>query len=248
MITVKGIVDALQEKAPFETAEPWDNSGLLVGDREKVVSTVLVVLDITSDTVDQAVKAGAQLIISHHPVIFDSLKRLPTHHPAYRLAQENIAAVCVHTNLDKAMGGVNDHLAHMLELTDISVAGDGMCRLGKLSRPMTAEEFAHHVSHRLQTAVRLRAGTDIIRTVAVCGGAGGDLVLPLLDTADAALTGEVKHHEWLCVPAGKTLADGGHFATEHGVTAVLAAWLRETFPSLAIVIGEEDPPYQTVKD
>lgn len=248
MRTIDELLAALQQLAPFETAEPWDNSGLLVGDGQAAVDTVYLTLDITAEAVACAAAAGAQLIVSHHPVIFDPLKSLLTTHPVYHLVQNGIGAVCVHTNLDKAAGGVNDCLAEQLGLYEVTASADGLCRVGRLPHPMTPEELALLVNRRLQTAVRLRAGTAPIQTVAVCGGAGADWVLPLLASADAALTGEVKHHEWLRVPPEKTLLDGGHFFTENGVLPVLAERLRERFPELTVVVGEEAPPYQTIKD
>ena len=113
---------------------------------------------------------------------------------------------------------------------------------------MTAAAFAEFVADRLKTAVRVREGEGTVRTVALCGGAGADLVLPLLDEADAALTGEVKHHEWLAVPQGKTLVDGGHFDTEVAVIYQLADWLQEAFPSLKVIVHRGDTPYSTIKD
>lgn len=248
MTTIRDITSFLHKKAPFETAEDWDNSGLLVGDSEAPVHTVYLSLDITDETVSGAVDAGAQLMISHHPVIFDPLKSLPSDSTVYRLAREGIAALCVHTNLDKCAGGVNDVLAKTIGLVDVTVSEDGMSRIGRLENAMTATEFANCVSARLRTAVRAKLGTTEVRTVALCGGAGAELVLPLLKEADAAVTSELKHHEWLGIDACKTVIDGGHFETETGVMAVVAAWLREEFPELTVIVGEQEPPYQTIKD
>ncbi len=242
------IVELFQEKAPAETAEEWDNSGLLVGSADTDIRTVVVALDITPQAFEHAVACGAELIVSHHPVIFTPLRALEPDSVPYRLAQSGIAALCLHTNLDKADGGVNDCLAARLGLRQVRRAPDGMSRIGELPQALTAAEFSALVAERLQTAVRVRAGNAPIRTVAVCGGAGADLVLPLLSCADAALTGEVKHHEWLAVPPGKTLADGGHFSTEAVVLERLAQWLRQAFPTLAVTVCRDDAPYFTVKD
>lgn len=245
---ISEICTFLQQKAPFETAEEWDNSGLLVGAPDAETDTVVIALDITDDVIDAALTVGAKLIISHHPVIFDPLRTLTADSIPYRLAREGIAALCVHTNLDKATDGVNDCLARRLGLQNVRVAADGMSRVGELSEVLTAEAFAAFVAETLNTAVRVRAGENAVRTVALCGGAGADLVLPLLGEADAALTGEVKHHEWLAVPRGKTLIDGGHFHTEVAVIDQLADWLRETFPSLGVILHRTDAPYYTIKD
>ena len=240
--------DFLQEKAPFETAEPYDNVGLLVGAADGEVETVVVTLDITHEAVNEAVFKGASLIVSHHPVIFEPLKALEAGSIPYRLAQHGITAICAHTNLDRAVGGVNDCLCELLKLQNVRLGPDAMCRIGELPQAMTAEQFGKTVSRVLGTDVRLKAGTDEVKTVALCGGGAGDRVLPLLAEADAALTGEVKHHVWLAVPPEKTMADGGHFATEVPVTDRLTAWLREAFPTLRIIQHRGEAPYYTVKD
>ncbi len=246
MSTVKDILDALERFAPFETAEEWDNSGLIVGDENQTVTCVLTALDVTPSAIEQAVRCGAQLIVSHHPVIFDPLSQLTATHLAYQLANQNIAAIAVHTNGDKAIGGVNDRLASLLGLTDTNVAEDGMTRIGRLPEPMTAQAFADYTANVLHTTVRIKKGTDLVRTVAVCGGAAADLVIPLLSKADAAVTGEVKHHEWLQVPPVKTLIDGGHYATEIAMATALAEYLAVQFPTIQITVADQTAPYETV--
>ncbi len=249
MITVQNIVTFLQQKAPFETAEEWDNVGLLVGDATAEVSTVYVALDITDEVIDNALAVGAQLIVSHHPVIFDPVKTMLANRIPYRLVKSDLSAVCMHTNLDKCQGGVNDTLAAALGLTDVQIAPDGMCRIGRLPEPMTGEGFAKRCAAVLNTSVKMHVGTADVQTVALCGGSGSELVLPLLEQADAALTAEIKHHEWLGLSPEKTVIDGGHFETEVGVAAVLTEWLQAEFPAITVVLGEQTPPYQTlIKD
>lgn len=249
MSTVQEIVAFLREKAPFEMAEEWDNVGLLVGDESAAVNTVYVALDITDEVIDNALKAGVQLIVSHHPVIFDPLKTVLMGSVAHRLVSNGLSALCMHTNLDKCVGGVNDTLAAALGLAEVQVGPDGMCRIGRFEQPMTGEAFAVHCTNVLGTAVKARIGTDLVQTVALCGGSGAELVLPLLETADAAVTAELKHHEWLGLSTAKTVVDGGHFETEAGVVSVLVAWLRAQFPSLTVILGEQTPPYRIfVKD
>ncbi len=246
MITVQDVVAFLQQKAPFETAEEWDNVGLLIGDATAQVTTVYVALDITDEVIDNALAIGADLIVSHHPVIFDPLKTVLAHSVPHRLVKNGLSAVCMHTNLDKCTGGVNDTLAAALGLTDVQVGPDGMCRIGRLPDSMTGELFAKHCTKVLGTAVKAHLGTATVQTVALCGGSGGELVLPLLKTADAAVTAEIKHHEWLGVSPEKTVIDGGHFETEVGVAAVLTAWLQAEFPALTVILGNQTPPYRTI--
>lgn len=246
MITIKDILTALEAFAPFATAEEWDNSGLIVGDENQTVTSIVTALDVTPSVIEQAKRLGAQLIVSHHPVIFNPITRLNTADPAYQLANHDIAAIAVHTNGDKAQGGVNDRLAVLLGLLGVTVAEDGMTRIGRLPESMSSQEFAQYTAKALHTAVRVKSGTDTVGIVAVCGGAAADLVIPLLSQVDAAVTGEVKHHEWLQVPTQKTLVDGGHYATEIAMAAVLASYLLTQFPTLRITVADETAPYETV--
>lgn len=246
MITVHDLLAALQEKAPFETAEAWDNSGLSVGSEQSTVTKAVVALDVTEAALQYAVAEHADVFITHHPLIFNPLTSLSSESLVYRLAASGIAALSAHTNLDKAVGGVNDCLAEQLGLHAVYTAPDGISRIGTLQSALSAAAFAEYAAQCLHSPVRVRGGTGPVRTVALCGGGAADLVLPLLQTADAALTGEVKHHEWLAVPAAKTLVDGGHYATEIAVIPRLCTWLQESFPTLPVLPFYGEPPYQTL--
>ena len=245
-MTVGEIVHFLETKAPVSAAAEWDNPGLLVGDETTEVTAVVACLDITEAVVDYAVKAGASLIISHHPVIFHPIKRLESHSVPYRLAACGLAALALHTNLDAANGGVNDGLATTLGLAKVAPSADGMVRVGMLEDVLSAAAFAERVAGVLQTPVRVHAGDTPVKTVAVCGGAGGDL---LLDTAaDAVVTGELRHHEWLALAArGKTVVEAGHYETEVGVVTTLVTWLQEAFPALTVLAFPDKAPYYTLE-
>lgn len=246
-MTVQTILELLQQKAPLEIAEEWDNVGLLVGDLNAKVTTIVVALDATGSVLDRAIAEKAELIVTHHPVIFDPLKTVTADSLIYRLVRAGISVISMHTNADKAQGGVNDCLCEKLGLSSVEIAPDGMSRIGKLPAAMPAEIFATYVAQCLDTAVRVKVGTEMIHTVALCGGGGADLVLPLLDVADAALTGEVKHHQWLSVPHTKTLVDGGHYATENAITDHFCKWLHDAFPELGIILHKGEAPYSTIE-
>ena len=239
---VKDIVENLTALAPVDTAEEWDNCGLLVGDADATVDTVLVALDITPSVVDQAIKIGAQLIVSHHPVIFAPMRTFSAQSVPYRLAVNGISACCLHTCLDKAIGGVNDALAARLSLHGVTVAEDGYTRIGKLNEPMKTDAFIDLVENSLQTKARFH-GTRIVSTVAVVGGSGGDFIGDLLGCADAIVTGEIKHHEWLAVQDSDcVVVEAGHFSTEHPVVEYLVTRL-EQIDGLKVVAATERPPY-----
>lgn len=251
MTTVKDIVQFLQQKAPVESAEEWDNVGLLVGDATKAVTAGVICLDITEGAVHEAEKVGAALLISHHPVIFRPLRILSSDSVPYQLAVRQLSAVCLHTNLDMAAGGVNDTLAECLHLADVAVAADGLCRIGRVAEPLDSWAFAREVSVRLGTAVRASYAKREIRRIAICGGAGGEELLALIrrdPLIDAIVTGEFRHHEWLeAADRGVAVVEAGHYATEVPVVDTLHAWLTRAFPQVCWTIYREHSPYRIVE-
>ena len=217
---VKEVLDWLNDLAPFDTAEGFDNVGLLMGDREAEVHTVLFGMDITDAMADEAIQLGAELIITHHPFIFHALKRIdytgPQGRTLCRLAEKRISVIAAHTNWDKAPGGVGDSLAKALELGDVSSADDYV-RVGTLPSPMSLVEFKAHVRAKLHIDARFYpASGEAISRVAVGGGAYGEGYFAALSAgAQAYVVGEAAHHEILDATArGLTLCDAGHYATE----------------------------------
>jgi dinuclear metal center YbgI/SA1388 family protein len=248
-LKIRDIMDFWQQKAPLETAEEWDNPGLLAGDPDAEVTGVLTALDITPQAVEAATKAGANLIISHHPVIFSPLRRLAFDGVPCRLVRHGIAALCLHTNLDKADGGVNDALIARLGWPKGVVAEDGLCRVVTLPQAVEPNELAQAVSSALGGAVRVHAGDHPVRRIAVCSGGGGEDVLALAERVDGVLTGEIRHHEWLeLAAAGVTALDAGHYATEIMAADALAAATGAAFPMLAVTAFAQDPPYKTITE
>ena len=246
-MTNQDILQALDKKAPFSLAEEWDNVGLLIGSADHEVSRVLVTLDATVGAIEAAKAVGAELIVTHHPVIFSPLKELDSNGIPYALAAAGIDVISVHTNADKANGGVNDVLAARLGLNDLRTTEDGFCRIGTLGEPTDATSFAKTVAETLDTAVRVNDG-GLIRTVAVCGGSGGDFITPLAGEIDAFVSGEVRHHQWLEANAlGVTVVEAGHYATEVPIVDTLCEWLNEAFPALTVTAYDDTPPYETVR-
>lgn len=247
MTTVEEITRRLLLRAPAEKAEDWDNVGLMTGDRKAPVSAVTVCLDLTDAALDCAVQNGSSLIVTHHPLIFRPVRSVEADTLLYRVIRSGIAVLSLHTDLDKAAGGVNDVLAEKLGLGDVTVAEDGFCRIGRLPAPMTAAGFAGMTGNALHTAVRFCEGSRPVERVAVCGGSGGDLLLPLAERADAVVSGELRHHEWLALRrAGVTAVEAGHYATEVIVTEALARWLTADDPELAVTVFADEEPYRVI--
>lgn len=243
-VRIKDILECLNNEAPFDLAETWDNVGLLVGDREQVVTSVLAGLDPTNALVDEAIELGANTIITHHPVIFKPLAIINTAEPDGRLLAKalanNIAIIGCHTNFDSARDGVSDELARNLGLTNLSamvsspqqssLPATGIGRIGSYDSPISAEIFINRVLETLKLPCVQLAGKlpETVTTVAVCGGSGSDFA-PLAKAlgADVYLSAEIKHSTAIwAVENYFCIIDGTHYATEKPAVALLVRQLQ----------------------
>ncbi len=255
MARIRDIYDILNAAAPFSTAMSFDNVGLLVGEANTPVARALIALDITEPVVKEAASLNANLIISHHPVIFQPLKFLGERDIPYLLAKQGIAALCCHTNLDASpVCGVNVALGSKLGLRGVhaeDVFGEE-CVLfaGELEEELSSEGFASLVKERLQAErVLLIPGKRPVKKVFLCGGAGGEYVhFAACRGADAYLTGEIKHHEALdAARTGLTCVAAGHYETEKPFGEFLASYLKRRIPGTAFLLSQaERPPFQTI--
>ena len=240
MAKVKDFYGYLNSIAPFETQEDWDNSGMLVGDMDAEVKKVAVVLDITHEEIKKAKAIGADLIISHHPVIFNPIKSVTKGSVPYELVASSINALCCHTPLDIADGGTNDSLAELLGI-EVTRTEDPILRLGTVE-PTTAENLAGKIEKTLNTKVRYADAGRKIEKIAICTGAGCSLI-EAAGEIDAFITGDASHHNFLdCIQAGITLIAAGHYETEIVVVPVLVKKLQAQFPDIEIIdIKQENP-------
>lgn len=240
MAKVKDFYGYLNSIAPFETQEDWDNSGMLVGDMNAEVKKAAVVLDITHEEIKKAKAIGADLIISHHPVIFNPIKSVTRGSVPYELVASSINALCCHTPLDIADGGTNDSLAELLGI-EVTRTEDPILRLGTVE-PTTAENLAGKIAKTLNTKVRYADAGRKIEKIAICTGAGCSLI-EAAGEIDAFITGDASHHNFLdCIQAGITLIAAGHYETEIVVVPVLVKKLQAQFPDIEIIdIKQENP-------
>ena len=246
MPTVREIEQALFHLAPKEGAMDWDNVGQLLGDPEAEISRVLVALDITEAVADEAIAQGCQLIVSHHPVMnckwlpVQSVRQdTPQGHLLLKILKNDLSAICMHTNLDVAPGGVNDALAAALGLEDPGPleGTDGICRVGHLSSPMPFQAFAQHVCRCLRAnGVRYAGAEGPVQKIAVGGGACADYAdAAIAAGCDVFVTSDLSYHEFLDAEGkGIRLIDAGHFPTEDPVCAVLVEYLCGQFPGLDV--------------
>lgn len=241
---IKDVYMFLDSIAPFDTAEEWDNCGLAVGSLENDVTKILVALDVTDGVVDDALKCGAQLVITHHPLIFTPVSDIQADSLLYKAVKSGVTFISSHTCLDKADGGVNDCLAEKVGLKNVRHSGvDDFLKIGE-TQPCTAREFAENIKKSLGGCVSYTQSEKVISRVAFCSGAGGDLVKAAAEVgADALLTGEAHHHEYLeARQCGISLFAAGHYETEVCVCEYLKKVLDTRFADIETVIYKHDSP------
>lgn len=233
--TVNDIIKVMDGIAPPNLAEPWDNVGLLVGRSSNTVKKLMVALDVSPEVVEQAVEHKVQMLVTHHPVIFDPIKKMTDRSWQHKLlldcAENKIAVYSAHTSLDSVLGGVNDVLAEKIGLlhTEVLVpaAGGeaGLGRVGCLHDPMTLQEFSEKIKTvlKLDNIIAGDAGRRVSK-VAVCGGAGAEFIDEALAAgADTFVTGDVKYHAAQnAVYSGLNIIDATHQGTELPMINTLA--------------------------
>lgn len=250
--SINDIYKFLDSKYPFSLQEKWDNSGLLVENSTMNCSKILLTLDITDVAVEEAKRKGAELIISHHPVIFNPLKKIAVHNPVYELIKSNISAICMHTNLDIAEGGTNSVIVRKItekcgELKSKEYLEDFGNRTGlgyiiEFKNNINIREFIRILKEifGLESIKMSKSYKEFISKVAVCSGSGGSLLgLAIEKGCDALITGDVKHDVWIdAYNHTFMLFDCGHFHTENIVLWELRRVLEEKFPLLDIEIAK----------
>ena len=254
MVTVNDILSCIEKIAPVSMKMDWDNVGLLCGGRNRPVTKVLVALDPFEGVCKEAAQWGAELIVTHHPLIFKPVSAITDDTALGRsiqlLCREGISAINAHTNLDCAPGGVNDLLARKLGLSDIQVIDPmgidaegrewGLLRKGRVNQ-QALEDFLPKVKSALRCeGLRYAPCGKPVCHVAVGGGACAS---ELRDAAragcDTFVTSDVKYNQfWEATELGLNLIDAGHFHTENPATAYLAQTLAAAFPEIEVKISQ----------
>ena len=250
-MTVNDIYNLIDKIAPFDTQLGFDNAGLLIGDGNKKVTKIGVCLDITNDAIAYAAENGIDLIVAHHPVIFDAIKSLEADTPVCNLIKHDISAICAHTNLDAAKNGVNQALAERLGLSEIIPIYDEefkgfppIARMGRLCRKMNSKELCGYISEKLGTqGVRVNDTGKEHEYIIVFGGAGNDFIKQAKELgADALITSEIKQHQWLIAnEIDMTVFDAGHYHTENVIVKPLCEFLTECGVDATII--PQNAPY-----
>ena len=247
MTTVADILNFIETLAPTSLKMDWDNVGLLCGSKSASVTKILVALDPFEHVCNEAAAWGAELIVTHHPIIFRPLPNVTDETSIGRglmtLCRHGINAVNAHTNLDCAPGGVNDVLAQTLGLRNIEVIPGGipnLLRMGDVDEQPLSQFLSTVKDHLGCDGLRYVDGGKPVHRVAVGGGACADGMLDAIAAGcDTFVTSDVKYNQfWDAHDLGLNLIDAGHFATENPVIAVLAAKLAAQFPEIQVKISE----------
>lgn len=246
MTTVNDVLHFIQTVvAPLEYKMDWDHVGLSCGSPTQSVRKILVALDPFEYVCHEASEIGADLLVTHHPLIFHPVEALTDRTAAVRglihLCRNNISAIAAHTNYDCAPGGVNDVLAQTLELKNIhTIEGQTLLRAGEFEA--TLPEFLAHVKEKLGCdALRYVDGGKPIRKVAVGGGACSGMRQDAINAGcDAFVTSDIGYNNfWDAQELGLTMIDAGHFHTENPAMHVMAEKLKQAFPDVEVVMSQK---------
>ncbi|MDO4742507.1 MAG: Nif3-like dinuclear metal center hexameric protein [bacterium] len=235
------VYNFIDKLAPFNTAAGFDNSGFLIGSPDAEVSGIVVALDCTEKAIEKSIATNSNLIVTHHPLIFDPIKKIHSDSIIYKLIQNNISLICAHTNLDYSKGGVNDVLCKRLGINKVKgyfpVGEDSFeLRAGELPYTFTADNLARYIKERVGGYVRYSNCQKELKTVAVCSGSGGSMLSNVATLeVDAYISGDIKHSVFLeAEQLGIAIFDAGHFNTEDIIVDPLCAELSVAFPDTNI--------------
>lgn len=254
----KELIAYLEQEYPVSYSEAWDNVGLLVGSDEKEVEKVFVALDLNEETLEQALAFGADLILTHHPMIFSGIKKINNHsflgRRILKLIQADVAYYAMHTNYDvKGMAELSGRYLNLVNPRVLSVTEDadghqeGFGRVGELEVPMSLEEYGRYVKTQYGLEhVTVYGDLDrVIRRAAVCTGSGKSMIPAALAAgADVYVTGDIDHHTGIdTVAQGLALIDAGHYGTEYIFIQEMQKKIGDAFPQLILKGAVVRTPY-----
>ena len=274
IVTVSDVKAAIEEIAPLSLQEPWDNSGLIIGFENETVEKILTCLELNEAVAEEAVAAGVDMVVTHHPLIFDGIKAITDGSAQGRtmmkLMKSGISVYSCHTPFDKIRGGNNDMIAELLDLSSVkNLRGDDVespskmvdrmdeadiGRIGKLKKPMSFMDFIAAAADKLNMSIRdFRMVGDLdseITTIGICTGAGADLIeMAAAAGCQLMITGDVKYHEAQSAKdIGICVLDAGHYGTEKFFAANMKKMLDKELDGKTEVIASKMniDPFMTV--
>lgn len=247
---VQDIIDILEDFAPAATQEPWDNAGLCIGSPWQEVHGVLVGFDCTAALIEEAVRRGADMVVTHHPLIFGGLKRIDPDDPVgaavTAAVRHGVAVYAAHTNADKAEGGVNALMAGRLGLVEARPLDEsGLAWIGLLPALMSGEAFVAYVKERFSLpTLRCSRPVGEVSLVGTSCGAGSSFADKAYEAgAEAFVTGDVSYHHFF-VPEGRMIVDIGHYESEIDIVSKFVSILQKKLPTFAVCTthGKQNNP------
>lgn len=247
---IKDIIKFLEERFPLSLQEDWDNSGLQIGNIENDLTNIMISLDLDEQTIQKVKEKSCNLIINHHPFLFSSIKSIDLNKGNGKIIKEliknDITVFAMHTNLDIGKGGVNDNLAKLLELRDISNLDTNnenpMARFGYTDEK-TAYDFSKFVKEKLNCKGLILYGDKDkkIEKVALCGGAGSNFINDAIKKGcDLIVTSDVKYHEAIDNCKKINIVDPGHFASENHIIYMIKDLLEKNFATGIYTCAKKD--------
>ena len=243
----KDITSIIEQHAPLSFQEKWDNSGYCVGSPEQEVHSAIIGLDCTPRLIDEAIAIGADMIITHHPLIFGGVSKISPDNTVgsiiYKAIKNDIVIYSSHTNMDKVLDGVSGQMALRLALEDVDIldkgeSGEGLGVIGRLPRSMSDRDFALWVKECFslrQLRCSVPTGRKIER-VAMCGGSGKSLIPKAISSgADTYISGDMSYHDFM-TEEGFFLMDIGHYESEFDIVQRIYDILKEKIPTFAVRI------------
>ena len=255
----RDIMKVIEATYPKHAALEWDNVGLLVGRTEKEVKKIYVALDATDEVIEQAVAVNADMLITHHPLLFSPLKKITDEHfiggRVVKLLQHDISYYAMHTNYDVCgMADISAAIlgldgAETLEVTD-KESMEGIGKVGDFSGPMSLQSCGEFIKEKFQLD-SVKVFGDLLYTVqrvAICPGSGkGMTELALEKNADVLVTGDIGHHEGIdAVAQGLAIIDAGHYGLEHIFIEDMANYLRKNIEGIVVETHEITHPFQVI--
>lgn len=255
------VIEILEQHSPTGYACDWDNVGLLVGSTDKEIKKIYIALDATDEAIEEAIAAGADMLLTHHPMIFKGMKRITEEdfigRRVIRLIKEDMVYYAMHTNFD--VKGMADLAAEYLHLTDTKVlevtcesenGTEGIGRYGKLEREMTIGECCELVKE-VFTLENVKVFGNLntrVSTAAISPGSGKSVISNALRAGvDVLITGDIDHHEGIdAVAQQMAVIDAGHYGVEHIFIPYMEQYLKETAPELEIAVQPLEFPFQII--
>ena len=246
---VRDIINVIEEFAPSSIQEGWDNSGLCIGSPDDEVTSILLALDCTPELIDEAVGCGADMIVTHHPLIFSGLKKISSDdlvgRAVIKAIKNGISIYAAHTNADKVLSGVSGAMARRLGLENVSILADegdgtGLGVVGTLPQPLTSRQAMDLVKEKfgLKVVKSSKPVEGPVTKVAMCGGSGASLIKAAQKAgAQLYISGDISYHNFF-TQNDFMIMDIGHYESEIDIVEILFSLIKKNFPTFAVRITQ----------